>query len=71
MDPSSLQPYVGYFISAAAGGFAAYMAIRLDIAVLKTRMDHAFNLIGKNEVETNEAHSRINALRRHEPDSRL
>lgn len=57
-------------LGASGGGLAAYVAVRVDIAVLKANvesMKERVELIGE---DAHEAHTRIDRLRRHEMDTR-
>ena len=51
-------------ISGAAAGFGAYVAVRVEIAVLSQRMLRAEKDIVDNDTNIGDAHERIDTLQR-------
>lgn len=67
MDWTAIVPAIsGAFI----GGIGTYVAIRVDLAVLKTKVDHLEFRSMQNYDQIGDAHDRINRLRRGIEDTR-
>lgn len=65
MDATTLIPVIlSAAISGALAGIGAYVAIRVEIAVVKHRMDRADEDRRDLKVDIGDAHDRIDALSR-------
>lgn len=70
MTPDFLQILLPSMLGALGGALISYITIRVDIAVLKARSDfHDAGIRDAHEL-ADEAHTRIDRLRRHEMDTR-
>ena len=64
MEWSSLLPAVLSLLGAICGGIGTYIAIRVDLAVQKTRVDYIERAAEAAHELAGDAHDRINKLRK-------
>lgn len=64
MDASLFPTIVAATIAGACGGFGSYIAIRIEIALLKQRMERADEDRKDMKIDIGDAHDRIDNLSR-------